>query len=347
MIKERVTVQDIADALGLSRTTVSKALNGAPNMPEKTVKKVLQKAKEMNYKQFSYLTLDQKNKKAKGGNFSLFTNYIPDQFHIASSIMAGLEQKIRESGYSLTVHMLNPEDINSLNLPRNFRLDETDAILCIELFHPEYSEMICSLGKPVLFFDTFYSPEKRPLNANILLMENKYSSFQMINNILKNNNITRIGFIGDINHCRSFHERYEGFLNALAYNNLTVDNSCCIIDNDRYFHDTGFFYHALSNMGQLPELFFCANDLLAWKTISALKQLNKEISRDILICGFDDTLSTTPMNNMLTTVHTPSRQMGITAAVILMSQINNPDLHVSTTYLNGEIKMRNSSCFIS
>ena len=54
MIKERVTVQDIADALGLSRTTVSKALNGAPNMPEKTVDRVLNKAKELNYKQFSY-----------------------------------------------------------------------------------------------------------------------------------------------------------------------------------------------------------------------------------------------------------------------------------------------------
>ena len=52
MIKERVTIQDIANALGLSRTTVSKALNGAPNMPEKTVNSVLQMAKKLNYKQF-------------------------------------------------------------------------------------------------------------------------------------------------------------------------------------------------------------------------------------------------------------------------------------------------------
>ena len=55
MAKDKVTIQDIADALHLSRTTVSKALNGAPNMPAKTISAVWNKAKEMNYKQFAYL----------------------------------------------------------------------------------------------------------------------------------------------------------------------------------------------------------------------------------------------------------------------------------------------------
>ena len=53
MAKDKVTIQDIADALHLSRTTVSKALNGAPNMPAKTISAVWNKAKEMNYKQFA------------------------------------------------------------------------------------------------------------------------------------------------------------------------------------------------------------------------------------------------------------------------------------------------------
>ena len=48
MAKDKVTIQDIADALHLSRTTVSKALNGAPNMPAKTISAVWNKAKEMN-----------------------------------------------------------------------------------------------------------------------------------------------------------------------------------------------------------------------------------------------------------------------------------------------------------
>lgn len=53
----RVTVQDIADALGISRNTVSKAINNSPGLSAATRDKVLQKAAEMGYKQFSYLTM--------------------------------------------------------------------------------------------------------------------------------------------------------------------------------------------------------------------------------------------------------------------------------------------------
>lgn len=347
MIKERVTVQDIADALGLSRTTVSKVLNGAPHMPEKTVNNVLNMAKKLNYKQFSYLASDEASVdiSGKGGTFALLANYIPEHFHIASTIMASLEQEMRKYGYSLSIYMLNPDDVLSLKLPQNFRSDEIDAILCIEMFHPEYSEMVCSLGKPVLFIDSYYSPACPPLNANILLMESRHSTFRMLHNILKNNAMDRVGFIGDINHCISFHERYEGFLNALAANNILYDEACCVIEDDSFFQEPHFLYHAVKNIKQLPQMFFCANDLLAWRTIAALKQMGVEVSRDILICGFDDTLNITTIDSTLTTVRTPSREMGVMAVKILLNQLKDNTLSNSITYLNGEIQMRTSTVF--
>lgn len=347
MTKERVTVQDIADALGLSRTTVSKVLNGAPNMPEKTVNKVLQMAKKLNYKQFSFLELEERREASagNGGTFALFANYIPEHFHIATSIMASLEQEMRKYGYSLTVYMLNPDDVLGLKLPRNFRLEQTDAILCIELFSRKYSEMVCSLGKPVLFFDSYYAPDIPPLNANILLMESRFSTFRMLNSILASNPVRHVGFIGDIGHCISFHERYEGFLEALESNNIPFEEPLCITEDDSLFQNPGFLYRTLSNMERLPELFFCANDLLAWRTISALKQMGVKVSRDILICGFDDTMNMNPTDSTLTTVKTPSKEMGVMAARILMNQLENPGLPCSTVYLTGEIRMRASTLY--
>ncbi|MFC6649412.1 LacI family DNA-binding transcriptional regulator [Paenibacillus rhizoplanae] len=53
MNKEKVTIQDIADSLGLSRNTVSKALNNNPSIPDETRSKVIRKAIDMNYKQFA------------------------------------------------------------------------------------------------------------------------------------------------------------------------------------------------------------------------------------------------------------------------------------------------------
>lgn len=347
MAKDRTTIQDIADALGLSRTTVSKALNGAPHMPEKTVNNVLQMAKKLNYKQFSYLNKEEANKEvfSKGGTFALFANYIPEQFHIATSIMASLEQEMRKYGYSLTVYMLNPDDIHSLRLPPNFRLDETDAVLCIELFNQKYSEMVCSLGKPVVFFDSYYAPETDPLNANIILMESRHSTFRMINSIVSKYSLKNVGFIGDIYHCVSFHERYEGFLDALKSNNIDYDPSYCVIDNDLRFHETNFLAESLEKMPRLPDLFFCANDLLAGKIITVLTRMGIHISRDLLICGFDDTLSLNPINSTLTTVRTPSWDMGILATKLLINQLADPNIPPTTAYLNGHIQMRSSTVY--
>jgi len=52
----KVTIQDIADELGISRNTVSKAINNSDGLAEATREKILQKATEMGYKQFSYIS---------------------------------------------------------------------------------------------------------------------------------------------------------------------------------------------------------------------------------------------------------------------------------------------------
>lgn len=348
MAKDKVTVQDIADALHLSRTTVSKVLNGAPNMPEKTVSTVLNKAKEMNYKQFAYFQAAQnisENKipPKKGGTFALLANFFPEHFHIASAIMASLKSEINTYGYSLTIHMINNEDIRSLQLPLNFDPDQIDAILGIELFNEAYSRMLCSLGKPVLFFDSYYHPGSDPLPANILLMESKNSTFRMLHQVISRENIKRIGFIGDYNHCISFHERYEGYRDALRFHGLPCEEACCITQNDSHFQNPDFLKIALCRLPALPDMFCCANDLLAWKTISALRTLDKKVPDDILISGFDDTPVLNSLDSELTTVTTPSREMGVTAARILLDRVGNPSLAPMTAYLSSEVQIRSST----
>lgn len=55
MAREKVTIQDIADALGISRNTASKALNGTNGIPDETRNKVIKKAIELKYKQFAFM----------------------------------------------------------------------------------------------------------------------------------------------------------------------------------------------------------------------------------------------------------------------------------------------------
>lgn len=346
MSKEKVTIQDIADALGLSRTTVSKALNGSSGMPEKTVCAVLQKAKEMNYKQFAYLADvpdPDANPSEKGGNLALLAHIMPNRFHIASTLMATLEQEISKHGYSLTIHILSNEDILSLSLPQNLKLGQVDALICLELFDESYTRMLCGLQKPVLFSDAYCGFPHHSLHADLLLMENKYSVYHMLRTIMNTTKISSVGFIGDPNHCLSFHERYESYQAALMDSGIPFNLQNCIIDDDSFYGDDRWLSNRLAGLAKLPDMFFCANDLLAMQTISCLSKMGLSVPDDVLLCGFDDTFSLSSMNSTLTTVRTPSADMGIIASRLLLNRIADPDLPPTFTYLRTEVQFRQST----
>lgn len=147
-MKSKITIQDIADALQLSRITISKVLNNSPNVSEETRALVLKKAQEMNYR---HTAAGGSGGKAglQAKSFAFVMHMTPDAFHIGSGIITQLEQEIRIQGYSLTLHSITDDDIASLTLPSNLNRNQTAAIVCLELFHPEYSRLLCDLGIPV------------------------------------------------------------------------------------------------------------------------------------------------------------------------------------------------------
>ena len=111
---ERVTIQDIADALGLSRNTVSKAINNTGILADATKEKVLRKAVEMGYKQFSYAaTLEditnQNNASDSQSNnkeIALLTTQFLGDSHFSSTMLDKFQREISQMGYSLSMHRI-------------------------------------------------------------------------------------------------------------------------------------------------------------------------------------------------------------------------------------------------
>lgn len=342
-MKNKVTVQDIADALSLSRITVSKALNNSPNVSAETRELVLQKAREMNYKYANFAMYTAKEQApAQPKSFAFVMQMNPDAFHIGSQIMVQLEQEIRKKGYSLTIHTITKSDIDAMALPQNLAREQVEAIICLEMFHPEYSRLICSLGKPVLFIDAcadFYSLN---LQCDLLLMENRSSVSQMLISLCTRHQIGTMGFVGDCGHCLSFRERYEGLL--LAANACkAVTEPYHIIADDSFYSQAGWIKKQLEDMKELPKLFFCANDVLAMILIENLLLLGYRIPDDVLVCGFDGLPSISPIINSLTTVRTPCKELGNYAAHLLFSRIQDPARIPSSTYLGTQICFRETA----
>ena len=220
---KKVTIQDIADALGISRNTVSKPINNSDGLADATREKILQKAVEMGYKQFSYVAslsgnsiprlvpADSSECAMAASEIALFTTKLSMMSnHFAVPMLDRLKHELSQLGYTLNIYKVDCENLAQHTLPASFAIERAGAILCIEMFDQAYGEMLCGLGLPLLFID---GPHKRfgdSLPADQLYMDNTTGITRLVHEMLRKGK-RKIGFIGDYEHCQSFFERYTAF----------------------------------------------------------------------------------------------------------------------------------------
>ena len=340
---KKVTIQDIADELGISRNTVSKAINNADGIAEATRAKILQKAAEMGYKQFSYINIQvnskgvAEQKAPKKGEISLLCGNAIAPAHFASLMLDKLKLELSRMGYTLIFHRVERDNYLNRSLPVTFSPEKAVAIICVEMFDRAYDEMICALGLPVLFVD---GPSKRDgfyLPADQLYMDNTTAIMRFVNDMLALGK-RRIGFLGNYDHCQSFFERYTAFRCAMLMADAPVDEHLCIkAMNPEQLAD------ALAGLTDYPDVFICANDFVADDAIYALRKLGKSIPEDIYFCGFDDSPNSRIMTPSLTTVHIHTQIMAIVAMQLLITRLESPDLHYRIVHTETELIYRDSS----
>ncbi len=340
---KRVTIQDIADALGISRNTVSKAINNSDGLADATREKILQKAVEMGYKQFSYVNglvnaeKDAKSEPAFHGEIALLTTTFLTNSHFASLMLDAFQRDISQLGYTLNTHRVTPENLADHTLPFTFSRERTSAIICIEMFDRSYDEMVCSLGLPVLFVDAPPYPSGNTLPADHLYMDNTSGIMQLVNAALARG-IRKIGFIGDWDHCQSFFERYMAFRGTMLLAGKPVEERWCISCLGQEA-----IAARLAALEDLPQMFICANDFVASDAIRALRAQNRAIPGEVLFSGFDDAPESRMITPQLTTVHIHTQIMAFSAVHLLMSRINQPSLDYRTIYTETELIWRAST----
>ncbi|WP_379145662.1 LacI family DNA-binding transcriptional regulator [Paenibacillus sp. sgz500992] len=346
MARGKVTIQDIADALGISRNTASKALNGTEGLPEETRNKVIKKAIELKYKQFSLMETENVLPKSSR-NIALLTENLPNTSHFGSTLISGLEKRISAEGYNLSIHIIREIEQKSLSLPNNFDVSNVDGIICIELFNLEYSNLITSLEIPTIFIDCSAHVCYPDFRADVLLMENEHSTYQLTKKLIEGGYKT-LGFIGDYNHCRSFNERWVGFNRALTEAGIPLDPGQCVLDEDNLFFSSPCWAdERLNDIAELPSAFVCANDYIAVSFMKSLKNLNHSIPGDIVVCGFDNGPESKIIEPHLTTVHIYSNEMGVKAAEILLSRITYPEQPYQVSHIYTKPIIRDSTPNIS
>ena len=334
MARKRITMQDIAQACGLSRNTVSKVFNDRGAIPEETRRLVLDKARLLGYTQLPA-------ESGQGRSIALLTQHKLLSHNFGAFFITSFTDQISRAGYTLKMYEISRAEIREKRLPPHLDLEETAGVLGIELFDRAYLESVCALGKPTVFVDGYPHAAESPINCDFVSMENLASETALVGQMIRAG-AQKIGFVGDKEHCNSFYERWLGCCSALREAGLPVREDLCILAADgEYYGDPEWLLRQLEALPEMPDGFACANDYLAIHLMAALKKLGLSIPGDVMLAGFDGSLEASVVTPSLATARIPSGEIGRLAASILAQRIRQPDFpfhwtYVKTTPLPGE-----------
>ena len=346
----KVTIQDIANELQLSRNTVSKAINNTGVLADATREKILRKAAEMGYKQFAYLPLFQEDT-AKAAEHSILPSdkreiaMLTTQFlsssHFSSMMLDRFQSEIAHLHSCTTIHRISPIELKEKKLPSSLNIQRTAGIICFEVFDYDYAQMLCDLDVPLLFVDTPVMDMRPPLKADRLYMENRIEVQNAVAHMVQRGK-KRISFAGDKNHCQSFFERYMAYKDAVEYFGLTEGLSTCAMPSGQQNYPVSL-YETIRRFKTMPDAFVCANDFVAMDLVKALNELGYSVPDDIWVCGFDDSQEASYFAPRLTSIHIHGQIMGYTAANLLMTRIEEPSLNYRTVYTETNLILREST----
>ena len=349
-MNKKVTIQDIADALGISRNTVSKAINNTEGLAESTREKILQKAIEMGYKQFSYAgslaaisgapaVAEAERPVAPGyqGEIALLTGSFLSHSHFASLMLDKFQREISQLGYTMNTHRVTRIELANKTLPITMNMEQVKAIMCIEMFDWDYDEMLCGLDIPILFVDGPAKIGGRSLPADQLYMDNTNAVTQFVNDML-DKGLTHIGFIGNYDHCQSFYERYTAYYLTMVMAGHKVEDRFVI-----KYNQLSDMQDQISALKELPDVFVCANDFVATDAMQALASVGKHVPADVMVCGFDDSAESRLSKPPMTTVHIHTQIIAFSAVHLLISRIKEPSLDFRTIHTETDLIYRETA----
>jgi len=338
-MKKAVTIQDIADALGMSRNTVSKALNGK-HVPVKTRNAIISAAIEMGYKGYKLAATSEKAIGYK--RFVILSTRLLMNITFFIAVLRGIEESLMDYDVDLVQFSItNPASFTKFK--RYLADAKVDGIICMEFFEPDYIMQLVDQGIPLVFFD-FPLLESAPRGSyDIILPESSAAVKHYCMQLIREEGCQTFGFVGDYRHCHSFYERFVGMREALFLSGLPVDLRYSILQDDAIGYTTEGLSQMLDQLPELPDCFVAANDSIAIKLMAALKSKRIHIPKDVKVVGFDNNPRAKSVNPQLTSFNVDKIALGKKITSLLQDRVANPSQANQIIYITSKVIVRGST----
>jgi LacI family transcriptional regulator len=331
-----VTIYDVARALNISPSTVSRALNDHPLIRKDTKRKIRHTAHEMGYQRNKFASnLRQKRTNTLGVVVPRLNSYF------MATVIAGMEKITNQQDYNLIISQsqeLLKSEVSGVLTLYNSRVDGLLASLSNETKNLDHFNILFKKGIPVVFFDRVVDCP----GCTSIVIDNYKAGYEATTHLIQKG-CKRIIHIGGSLIRNVYADRYRGYKQALLDNGLVPDDDLVMI-SELSDHAGADFLPRIKNL-QLPsDGIFAANDTSAVSVICELKKAGIRVPEDIAVVGFNNDPISRVIEPNLTTVHYPGMEMGEIAALTIINKLNNKQTtNLSTIVLEHSLIIRESS----
>ncbi len=335
-MSSQVTLKQIAEALGVSAMTVSRALNNRDNVDAKTKQRVLEKARSMGY------TPNHIAKSLVSNKTYTIGVVIPAISHaFFPEVVRGIEEVTYKTNYQLILthaaEQFEREKV-AINTLRSKRVD--GILISTSQTVEDYSfyKQTIDSGMPVVFFDRCIEN----IGASCVSVNDRTSSRQITQHLI-DHGYKKIAYISGPQKVAVGKERLGGYLEALEAHDIPVDDK--LIVEGGFREQQG--YEAMKQLLDLPEssrpqAVATINDPSAFGAIEAIKEYGLSIPDDIAIVGFTDDIRAGLLECPLTTIRQPAYEVGKKGAEKLIKVIEDPDEPIENIEVVTKLIIRNS-----
>lgn len=310
-----VTIYDVAKALNISPSTVSRGLKDHPHIRKETVKKIKAAASQMGYQRNTFASsLRLKHTNTLGLLVPRLNSYF------MSTVIAGIEKVTNENGFGLiisTSQEAEKQEISGVYTLFNSRVDGLMVSLASDTRNIDHFNVLFNKNIPVIFFDRV---SKCPDCMNVVI-NNVKAGYEVTSHLIEQGCKNIVHISGNLMR-NVYSERLQGYRNALNDAGIPYDKKLVII-NDLSREAASVSVKNILKMNPLPDGVFTSNDTSAVEVMIALQEAGIKIPGDICVAGFNNEPVSMVVRPNLTTVDYPAELIGEIVANALIKKLKH------------------------
>ena len=328
---KKVTMQNVADKVGVSKVTVSKALRGNKDISENMKERIRQVAAETGY----VFNADRKalmNDGTRCIGIISAERYLGQEDYFYIDLYRLLSNYLEKIHYTCMFHILKLDNEKNQVLPMMLEDKKVDGVIVLGQLSKDYVKKIVKLNVPLVFLDFYYDK----VDVDSVNTDNFFGTYEITNNLIEKGH-EKIAFVGNLNLTSSIQDRFLGYYKSMLEYKLPFKNSWIINDrtDDNIWLD-------ITLPEDMPTAFVCNCDKTALLLIKKLKSSGYKIPEDYSVVGFDDSIHAIKSDPSISTVKVDLDEMARVAVKMISKKINDVDTHYGRVMIKGKLVMRNS-----